>query len=152
MDSLDYNILKELMCNGRSTWAELAIKLGKSSPAIADRVRRLEEKGFIKGYAAIIDSELVGYQMTAFISLSIDKVKDRNLFLERISVLPEVQECHHVAGNEDFLLKIRCQGTNDLDRIISQELRTLPGVFKTRTIIVLNTHKDTPIIPITNNE
>ncbi|MGC4377648.1 Lrp/AsnC family transcriptional regulator [Fictibacillus sp. Mic-4] len=152
MDSLDIKIIELLMSNGRATWADLAGNLGMSAPAIADRVRRLEEKGVIKGYTAIVDPESVGYEMTAFIFLSIDKVEHRELFLARVSELPEVQECHHVAGEEDYLLKVRCQGTKDLDRIISQELRKLPGVFKTRTTIVLNTYKDDQVIPLSANK
>lgn len=148
MDALDYKIIELLMTNGRVTWAELAANLGMSGPAIADRVRRLEEQGVIKGYTAILNPESVGYEMTAFISISIDRLEHRELFLSRVPEIPEVQECHHVAGEYDYLLKVRCQGTKDLDRIISQELRRLPGVFKTQTTIVLNTYKDTQKIPL----
>ena len=148
MDSLDYKIMKFLMSNGRATWADLAANLGMSGPAIADRVRRLEEQGVIKGYTAILNPESVGYEMTAFISISIDQLEHRELFLTRVSELSEVQECHHVAGEDDYLLKVRCRGTKDLDRIISQELRRLPGVTKTRTTIVLNTCKDSQRIPL----
>ena len=148
MDALDYKIIELLMTNGRVTWAELAANLGMSGPAIADRVRRLEEQGVIKGYTAILNPESVGYEMTAFISISIDRLEHRELFLSRVPEIPEVQECHHVAGEYDYLLKVRCQGTKDLDRIISQELRRLPGVFKTQTTIVLNTYKDIQKIPL----
>jgi Lrp/AsnC family leucine-responsive transcriptional regulator len=149
MDALDYKILKLLMENGRATWAEMATALGMSGPAIAERVRRLEEQGVVQGYAALIHPESVGYEMKAFISVSIDQLEHRQLFLQRIAELPEVQECHHVAGDDDYLLKVRCRGTKDLDRIISRELRTLPGVFKTRTTIVLNTFKETQEVPLT---
>lgn len=152
MDSLDYKILQLLMNNGRATWADLASNLGMSGPAIADRVRRLEEQGVIKGYTAILAPESVGYEMTAFISISIDQSEHRELFLAHVSELAEVQECHHVAGEDDYLLKVRCRGTKDLDRIISQELRRLPGVFKTRTTIVLNTFKDTQKIPLSTED
>lgn len=148
MDALDYKILQFLMNNGRATWADLATTFGMSGPAIADRVRRLEEQGVIKGYMAILDAESVGYEMTAFISVSIDQSEHREMFLARVSDLQEVQECHHVAGEDDYLLKVRCLGTKDLDRIISDELRRLPGVFKTRTTIVLNTTKETQRIPL----
>ncbi|WCN36184.1 Lrp/AsnC family transcriptional regulator [Aneurinibacillus uraniidurans] len=148
MNALDYKILQLLTTNGRATWAELAANVGMSGPAIADRVRRLEEQGVIKGYTAILNPESVGYEMTAFISISIDQLEHRELFLARVPEIPEVQECHHVAGEYDYLLKVRCQGTKDLDRIISQELRRLPGVFKTQTTITLNTYKDTQKIPL----
>lgn len=141
-----------LTSNGRATWSDLAATLGMSGPAIADRVRRLEEQGVITGYSALLNHESVGYDMIAFISISIDQVEHRELFLKRIAELAEVQECHHVAGEDDYLLKVRCRGTKDLDRIISQELRSLPGVYKTRSTIVLNSYKETLHIPLSIRE
>ncbi|OXS80010.1 Lrp/AsnC family transcriptional regulator [Domibacillus enclensis] len=152
MDSLDYKIISSLVDNGRSTWSELASNLQMSAPAIADRVRRLEEQGIIKGYSALLDSETLGYGMTAFISISIDRMEHRALFLAKVAELAEVQECHHAAGEDDYLLKVRCRGTKDLDRIISEELRQLPGVFKTRTTIILSTVKETHNIPLTESD
>lgn len=150
MDALDYKIMEFLTSNGRVTWSDLAGKFEMSGPAIADRVRRLEEQGIIKGYMAILDPELLGYEMTAFIAISIDRLEHREIFLTRVNELIEVQECHHIAGEDDYILKVRCRGTKDLERIISQQLRTLPGVTKTRTNIVLNTTKDTHKFPLAN--
>lgn len=136
------------MSNARATWAELASKLGMSGPAAAERVRRLEEQGVIKGYAAIVDPDTVGYGLTAFISVSLERPEHKESLLARVSDLQEVQECHHITGEDNYLLKVRCLGTKDLDRIISEELRMLPGVVKTLTTIVLNTYKETPVIPL----
>lgn len=148
MKSLDKKIVYQLMMNARSTWSQLANELGMSGPAISERVHRLEQKGIIKGYSAIINPELAGYEMTAFITLSISKQVHREGFLTHIKNLSEVQECHHIAGGEDYMLKVRCKDTKDLDRMITQELRELPGINNTKSMIVLNSHKDTPIIPM----
>lgn len=150
MDALDYKIIEYLTSNGRITWSDLAAKLDMSGPAIADRVHRLEEQGVIKGYTALIDPERLGYEMTAFIAISIDRIEHREIFIKRVHELPEIEECHHAAGEDDYILKVRCRGTKDLERIISYELRTLPGVNKTRTMIVLNTIKDTHRVPLPN--
>ncbi|GGP07833.1 Lrp/AsnC family transcriptional regulator [Oceanobacillus neutriphilus] len=152
MKTMDIKIMSMLMLNARASWSQLAAKVGMSGPAIADRVHRLEEKGVIKGYTTLIDPKSVGYEMTAFITLSVNKNIHRAEFLAHVEKLPEIQECHHIAGEDDYMLKVRCKDTRDLDRMISQELRELPGIDKTRTMIVLNSHKDTPIIPMPAEE
>ena len=148
MDTLDYKIIQALMHNGRMTWSELAGVLGLSSPAAADRVRRLEEQGVITGYTAIIHAESVGCDLAALIAVSLEKPEHREAFLTKINTMSEIQECHHTAGDEDYLLKVRCRGTKDLERIISQELKTLPGILKTKTTIILSTVKETSNLPL----
>ncbi len=148
MDNLDYKVVQELMAQGRLTWADLAASLGLSAPAAADRVRRLEERGVIRGYAALVDPLAVGCDLTAFVAVTLERPADRASFLELVARLPEVQECHHTAGDDDYLLKVRCAHTRDLDRVLSTELKSLPGVVRTRTTIVLSTLKETPILPV----
>jgi Lrp/AsnC family leucine-responsive transcriptional regulator len=148
LDSLDLKAITILMSNGRATWSDVAGILGMSGPAAADRVRRLEEQGVIRGYAALVNPEAVGCSLTAFVSVSLERPEHRGPFLTRITDLQEVQECHHVTGEDDYLLKVRCRNTRDLDRVISNELKALPGVVKTRTTIVLDTCKETPMVPL----
>lgn len=148
MDSIDIKAISELMADGRATWADLAGRLGLSGPAAAERVHRLEERGVIRGYAALVDPETVGCGLTAFVSVVLDRPGDRDLFLEKIAEMPEVQECHHVAGEDDYLLKARCRGTRDLERVISVRIKGIPGVARTRTTVVLNTYKETPVPPV----
>jgi Lrp/AsnC family leucine-responsive transcriptional regulator len=136
------------MAQGRRTWADLAADLGLSAPAAADRVRRLEERGVIRGYAALVDPAAVGCDLTAFVAVTLERPADRAAFLALVAGLPEVQECHHTAGDDDYLLKVRCAHTRDLDRVLSLELKSLPGVVRTRTTIVLSTLKETPVLPV----
>lgn len=152
MDQVDYKIVNALMDNGRITWAELAGLLRLSSPATADRVRRLEEQGIIKGYTALINAESTGYGLTALIAVSLERPTHREAFLDKIMKVPEIQECHHTAGDDDYMLKVRCQSTRDLDRIISEELKSLSGIVRTRTTIVLSTLKETSNVPIQSAE
>jgi Lrp/AsnC family transcriptional regulator, leucine-responsive regulatory protein len=147
MNSVDFKVLVELMNNGRITWAELASRLGLSSPATAERVRRLEEQGVIKGFTALIEPEAVGCSLTAFVAITLEHPKHRNSFLMKVSEMDEIQECHHIAGDDDYFLKIRCRGTRDLEHIISNQIKSIPGVTRTRTTIVLNTYKETPRLP-----
>lgn len=148
MNINDLKLIKQLMTNARSTWAELGTLIGLSAPAAADRVRKLEESGVIKGYAAIVDPEAIGCGLAALISLTIENPEYRPAVIKKIGELAEILECHHVAGDVDYILKVRCAGTRGLERLISDELKSFPGV-KTKTTVILSTVKETPILPLT---
>jgi Lrp/AsnC family leucine-responsive transcriptional regulator len=126
----------------------LAATLELSAPATADRVRRLEERGVIQGYSALVNPEAVGCGLTAFIAVTLERPEHRDPFLQRILELPQIQECHHVAGDDDYLLKVRCHSTQDLEQIISERIKSLQGIVRTRTTIVLSTAKETPALPL----
>ena len=147
MDAIDSKVVKRLMEKGRSTWAELGTLLALSAPAAADRVHKLEDAGVIKGYAALIDPDAIGCGLAALISVIVEQQEQRINFLKKIYGLSEVLECHHVAGDVDYILKVRCTGTRDLERLISQEIKSFPGI-KTRTMVILSTLKETPILPL----
>jgi len=147
MDTNDLKVIGQLMKKGRSTWAELGELLNLSAPSAADRVHKLEEAGIIKGYSAIINPESIGCGLAALISVIIEDSEQRSNILKKINELPEVLECYHVAGDVDYILKARCGSTQDLERLISNELKSFPGI-KTRTMVILSTVKDTPILPL----
>lgn len=147
MDSNDLKILKQLMEQARTTWAELGAILGLSAPSAAERVRKLEEAGVIKGYSALISPEVIGCGLAALISVTLERTEHKAEFLALVNKLPEILECHHIAGAEDYIIKVRCSGTRDLERLISEEIKSLPGT-KTRTTVILSTVKETPILPI----
>jgi len=148
IDALDRKVLKLLMRNGRATWAELGQLLGLSAPSAAERVRKLEQRGVIRGYAALIDPGSVGRPLTAYISVSLASHRNRAAFLRAIAKMEQVAECHHVAGDDDYLLKVRCRGTEDLDHLLAKELKEKLGVARTRTTIVLSTAKESVRVPI----
>lgn len=147
MDINDSKVIKQLMEKGRSTWAELGMLVGLSAPATADRVHKLEDAGVIKGYSALVDPDAIGCGLAALISVIVEQQEQRVNLLKRVNELSEILECHHVAGDVDYVLKVRCTGTRDLERLISQEIKSLPGI-KTRTMVILSTLKETPILPL----
>ena len=147
LDPVDRAALSRLMTEGRSTWAELAQRLGLSSVAAAQRVRRLERAGVILGYAARVDPAAVGLGLMAFVGVVLAS-RARERFLARVAVLPEVQECHHVTGEFDYLLKIRCVGTRELEQLINEELKQESGVASSRTVVVLSSAKETTALPL----
>ncbi len=147
MDNIDLKVIKRLMEQARTTWAELGTLLGLSAPAAADRVHKLEDAGIIKGYSALIDPDAIGCGLAALISVIIEDPNQRINLLQKVEELPEVLECHHVAGDVDYILKVRCSGTKDLERLVSKEIKSFPGI-KTRTMVILSTIKETPILPL----
>ena len=147
MDNNDMKVVKQLMNRARTTWAELGSLLGLSAPAAAERVRKLEEMGVIRGYAALVNPEEVGCGLGALISVTLGKLEGRKTFLNMIQNTPEILECHHVAGAEDFILKVRCADTRGLEQIISERIKTLSGVM-TQTTVILSTVKETPVLPV----
>lgn len=152
MDTIDVKAVERLQVAGRESWATLGVALGMTGPAAAERVRRLEADGVIRGYAALVDPEAVGAGLTAFVSVTLERPGNRAAFLRRVSRLTAIQECHHVAGDYDYLLKVRCAGTADLDRILTDDLKGVPGVVRTRTTVVLRTLKESVIVPLPDTD
>lgn len=145
LDALDYKILEELSAHGRMTWAELAHQLGISAPSTADRVKKLEEKGVIMGYLSKLNYASLGYLVTAFIAVNLSHPKYILGFLNRVNEISEIEECHHVAGDDDYLLKVRCQTTRHLDELLNSKLKLIEGIARTRTTIVLSSNKESPL-------
>ncbi len=148
MDAIDLKILEILQQNGRATQLEIAQKVALSQPAVAERIRKLEERGIIKGYTAVIDASRVGKDITAFVSVGIEHPKYFDKFTETIRSLPEVLECHRVAGQESYILKIKTDNTKSLDRLLVETIRTIKGVTQTVTTIVLSSIKEETLVHI----
>ena len=148
MDTLDYAALSRLMWDGRVSWSDLGADLGLAATSAAERVRKLEREGVITGYAALVDPVALGADLTAFVAVTLAGGSARAAFLEAASGLDEVAEIHHVAGDDDYLLKVRCAGTRGLEDLVSEGLKSLPGVARTRTTVVLSTVKESVIVPL----
>jgi Lrp/AsnC family leucine-responsive transcriptional regulator len=147
MDRIDLTLLRALADNGRAPFTELAELVGLSAPSTADRVRRLESDGTIRGYSATLEPAAIGLDLTAFIAVTLAGPADRADFLAAVAAIPDVVECHHVAGDDDYLLKTRCAGTAGLERLIGERLKSLPGVARTRSTIVLSSPVERPLAP-----
>lgn len=137
MDEVDTEIVDLLQADARLTQAQIAKKVGLSQPSVADRIRKLEEQRIITGYTARVDPRRLGKDITAFIGVGIEHPKYFEVFARKVMGLEEVLECHRVAGQDSYLLKVRTENTGTLDRLLTEELRTLPGVTRTQTTIVL---------------
>ena len=147
MDDVDHLILRLLARHGRMTWAELAQRIGLSAPAAAERVKRLEERGVIRGFAALLDRDALGAGLTAFIGVDLRDTSQRAAFLEAVAATPAILECHHVTGDHDYLLKVACRDPRELDGLINDVLKRGPAVARTRTVVVLASPKEALFTP-----
>jgi Lrp/AsnC family transcriptional regulator, leucine-responsive regulatory protein len=138
LDQLDLQLLDALQRNGRSTFAELGVLVGLKAASVHDRVKRLETRGFVRGYTARLDGRLLGLELTAFVSCYTSAETDYEEFTEAVRALPEVAEIHSVAGEESFVLKVMTRSTSDLDDFLSR-LKKVPGIVRSKTMIVLST-------------
>jgi len=120
LDESDLRILDALQANARSTFAELGVLVGLRPPAVHERVKRLEARGYIRGYAARIDARKLGLELVAFVSAYTTADVDYERFGASVASLPEVVEIHSVAGEESFVLKVLTRSTAHLDDFLSR--------------------------------
>jgi Lrp/AsnC family leucine-responsive transcriptional regulator len=152
LDQPDRQILEILQENGRATQSDIAKAVGLSQPAVAERIRKLEERGVIKGYAAHVDAAKLGKDITAFIGVSIEHPKYFEGFAKKVLALPEVLEAHRVAGQDSYILKVRTRNTQTLDTLLVETLRVIAGVTRTHTTIVLTSIKEGTHIHVSDEE
>ena len=126
-----------LVADGRMSYTDLGKATGLSTSAVHQRVRRLEQRGVIRGYAAIVDPESVALPLTAFISVKPFDPSAPDDVPERLAPLDEIEACHSVAGDENYILKVRVSVPSDLEHLLTK-IRTVAGV-STRTTVVLST-------------
>jgi Lrp/AsnC family transcriptional regulator, leucine-responsive regulatory protein len=142
LDAIDHHLLQLLQDNGRATQLELAKEVGLSQPATAERIRKLEASGVITGYTARVDASHLGKDVTAFVGVSIEHPKYFEGFTKKVLGLPEVLECHRVAGQDSYLLKVKTENTLSLDTLLTESIRVIPGVSRTFTTIALSCVKE----------
>ena len=138
MDAIDRRLLELLGANGRLSYAELARQVGLSSPAVHERVDKLEAAGIIRGYRADLDPIAVGLGVTAFIGVVQAPGREIDEVEVAMAALPEIEACYFLAGSESFLVKVRVATIADLEQLIVR-LNRIPGVANTRTMVTLST-------------
>ena len=137
IDETDSRILELLQRDGRESYAEVGQAVGMSGPSAHERVKKLEARGVIRGYAALVDPTLFGYSVLAFIfikqvpgTIATDMTGD-------FVAIEEIEECHHLAGEADYLLKVRATDTRHLERVLHC-IQQVPHVFTTETQVVFS--------------
>jgi Lrp/AsnC family leucine-responsive transcriptional regulator len=150
LDKTDREILDIIQKNARITNAELASRIGMSPPPVLERVRKLEKRGYIKKYVALLDPARVGCGTIVFVSVSlaIHQYKSISRFVEKILALPEVLECYHMTGEEDYLLKVCVSDIEEYEKFVLHRLTRIPGINKLKTSMVLSTVKHETCLPV----
>lgn len=151
-DEKDALIIELLQKDGRMTNVDLARAVELTPSATLERVKKLEERGFITGYMALVDPHALGLGLVAFIFVRVDDdhdvIEEADKTASQLAALPSVLELHHLAGEDCFLLKVRAKDTDDLYRILKEELGPFKSIRGTRTTIVLKTVKETPRLAV----
>jgi len=146
LDDRDLAIIAALQDDARATYADVGAAVGLSASAVHERVRKLEQLGAIKGYRAVIDPEAIGLFVTALIAATPLDPRQPDDLPARVREFPEVQDCYSVAGEANYVLKVRTKTTGDLEDLI-RRLREKGGVRTNTTIALSTPFEDRPLRP-----
>ena len=150
LDALDEKLLVALQRDGRLSNAQLSESVNLSPSACHRRVQRLEKAGLIRGYVALLDPRKIGRPTTVFVEITLSGQADEVLdaFERAVSLIPDVLECHLMAGSADYLLKVVARDTEDFARIHRRHLASLPGVAQMQSSFALRTVRQTTALPV----
>ena len=150
LDRIDRRILSHLQNDGRLSYVELANKVGLSTSPCLERVKRLERDGFIRGYSAQLTPEKLQAGLLVFVEISLNYTSGDVFreFRSAVKLWPEIQECHLVSGDFDYLLKIRIADMAAYRELLGEIIHTLPGVRDSRTLVAMETVKESSEIAV----
>lgn len=152
IDEKDVEILNIIQANARETQVEVARAVGLAPSAVLERVRKLEARGVILGYAALLDPRVLDQGLLAFVAVRSEEAPGDDSVSRALAECPEVLEVHHVAGDDCHLIKVRARDAEHLGQLLRTRLGRIPGVRSTRTTIVLETVKETPRLHISSGK
>ncbi|MDV7341405.1 Lrp/AsnC ligand binding domain-containing protein [Terasakiella sp. A23] len=144
LDNVDKGILNELQENGRSSIVDLAERVHLTKTPCSERVKRLEREGFVRKYSAVLDPDMVQRGQVTLVQVSLSKTSENALpeFNRAVKKLPEVQGCYLIAGNFDYLLKVRTRDISHFRDVFEDKISKLPSVMQTHSFAVMETVKE----------
>ncbi len=142
MDEKDKKLLRHIQKDARLSHSRLGRMVGLSTSAVNERLRKLKKQGVLNRYVAILNPGAVSLDVCAFVQVLLGRPEDEAAFLDRVRDLPEVLECHHVTGQFSYLLKVRAPNVSHLELLLRDAIKTLGGVTRTETLIVLSSPKE----------
>lgn len=150
LDAIDRRILSMLQDNGKATNKEIANDLGMSITPIYERIKKMEEAGYIRSYTAIVDKDMLGYKLIAYCQVKLDVHKRQFLkqFEQEVDQLDEVVECYHMTGQDDYLLKVIVKDMSDYQHFISDKLAALDNIGSVRSSFVMTEVKWQVSVPV----
>lgn len=138
MDALDLQIIAILKTNSRQSASEIGKMVNLSIPAVAERMRKLERSGIITSYTINLDYSKLGYNLLAYILVTVDGTEQARNFREQIIIQPPVMECYHITGEYDYLLKVLVEDPGALEAFLTNNLKSINGVVRSNTMIALS--------------
>jgi Lrp/AsnC family leucine-responsive transcriptional regulator len=148
IDVVDNKILAELQRDDRQSLAEIGRCVGLAPSSLAERIKKLTQSGVITGFHAHVSAEALGLDLLAFIFVGWTDPATEAPFLARVAEEPAILECHHVTGAWNYLMKVRVRATRDLEGFLSDVVKSVPGLLRTESLIVLSSAKETTVLPI----
>lgn len=150
LDATDRRIINLLERDAKMTIKDIAANLKMSTTPIFDRIKRLEKSGYIKGYTAVVDSKMMGFNLVAYCTVTLEVHHKEHIqqFVHDVQQLSEVIECYHIAGLFDYLLKIYAQDMNDYQLFISEKLASVKNIGKVQSSFVMTEIKSERALPV----
>ncbi|MCC3303588.1 Lrp/AsnC ligand binding domain-containing protein [Sneathiella sp. HT1-7] len=150
LDRIDYRILREIQANGRISMVELSRRVNLTKTPCAERVKRLENAGVIKGYFAALDPEAAAAAHVVMVQVQLSRTTETELreFNDAVQRIPEIQSCMMMAGGFDYLLKIRTRDIASYRKLLGTAISLLPHVMQTHTYVVMEVVKDEVTLPL----
>lgn len=148
MDTIDRELLRLTQQDGRLSYGDLGTKVGLSVSAVNERLKKLQSQGVIRGWVALANPRAIGLDICAFVQVLLDRPPSTAAFVARMAECPEVLECHHVTGDFSYLLKVRARDTSHFEKVLTDLIKSVRGVVRTQTLIVLSSPKETTALDV----
>src|SRR6266581_7010871 len=148
IDDIDLRILDMLQRNGKLSQAKIAGAVGLTTPSVNERIKKMERHGMIRGFVALLDHEKMGFPLTAYVDVALEHPRYEKAFEDEQEKLHGVQECHYLAGEFAYRLKVKAADTAGLADFLQKRLLTIKGVTRARTQISLASKKESTLLPL----
>jgi Lrp/AsnC family transcriptional regulator, leucine-responsive regulatory protein len=148
IDDIDLRILDMLQRNGKLSQAKIAGAVGLTTPSVNERIKKMERHGMIRGFVALLDHEKMGFPLTAYVDVALEHPRYEKAFVDDLEKLLGVQECHYIAGEYAYRLKVKAVSTAALADFLQHRLMTIKGVTRARTEISLSSKKESTLLPL----
>ena len=148
MDDIDLRILDMLQRNGKLSQAKIAGAVGLTTPSVNERIKKMERHGMIKGFVALLDHEKMGFPLTAYVDVALEHPRFEKSFVDDLEKLLDVQECHYLAGEFAYRLKVKAADPGTLADFLQRRLLSIKGVTRTRCEISLASKKESTLLPL----
>jgi Lrp/AsnC family transcriptional regulator, leucine-responsive regulatory protein len=152
IDDIDLRILDMLQRNGKLSQAKIAGAVCLTTPSVNERIKKMERHGMIKGFVALLDHEKMGLPITAYIDVALEHPRFEKSFLDDLERLLAVQECHYLAGDFAYRLKVKAANPAALADFLQQRLLAIRGVQRARTCLSLASKKESTLLPLVEDE